>query len=114
MSELSVAEVLNRAADLIEPEGAWCQGHYARDAGGWSVDIGDPDACRFCIVGAVARVVGSLEEAEVILYEQGAAKLISPSSRTMSGFNDAANRTQAEVVSALRLAASTPPRVGEG
>ncbi|MFA6031846.1 MAG: hypothetical protein WC889_02965, partial [Myxococcota bacterium] len=59
MSDLSVADVLERAADLIEPEGAWTQGESARDANGKPLKQGsDHNAVCWCVLGAIGKVAG--------------------------------------------------------
>jgi hypothetical protein len=87
------SEVLSRAADLIEPEGAWTQGSYGRTADGSSVYYDDPNAVCFCLRGALRRVdpTGSWME-------------YAANHRLSAAWNDAFGRTQAEVVSALRQA----------
>src|SRR4051812_6319473 len=100
---LTVAEVLERAADLIEPEGAWTQGVWARDASG----AGDPDVGQevcFCAFGAIYKSCGYR------FGEVGLAALTAVGDE-VDGFriqewNDAPNRTQAEVVAKLREAAA--------
>jgi hypothetical protein len=51
-----VAKVLNAAADLIEPEGRWTKGAFARDAYGEVVVPVCSEACSWCAVGAIRRV----------------------------------------------------------
>lgn len=106
---LTVAEVLERAADLIEPEGAWTRGAYAADECNDSIDTLHPDAKCFCAMGAVYRAAGASS-----LYKTGPLDvvndvrkhLITVVGTTMASFNDAPGRTQAEVVAALRSAAA--------
>jgi hypothetical protein len=97
---LSIADVLDRAADLIEPEGAWTQGVLARDAQGKGV-CGPPfsGACSYCASGAIIAAAGEFEMA----YYDLVAHLIGD---VVPVWNDAPGRTQSEVVSTLRLAAS--------
>lgn len=58
-TEVSTAEVLRRARALIEKPENWTQESYAADAQGNGIsDPNDGAACRFCSVGAVARVLG--------------------------------------------------------
>ena len=95
MSELSVADVLERAADLIEPEGKWTQGKY-----------GSHDSCM-CAKGAIYHVGAWDERADEALE---AVYAILPSTGIISdrlvAWNDAPERTQAEVVAKLREAAA--------
>ena len=87
----SVAEILNAAADLIEPEGAWTQGSYG-GSGCW------------CAMGAINHVGGFLSdinEASIAL----ARSLGFQFPNSIPDWNDDPYRTQSEVVAALRAAA---------
>lgn len=110
MSALSVAEVLDRAADLIEPEGAWTQlggdddgsdGECARDAAGFPVPATDPRASCWCLFGAIERATNGHDTTIVRAFEW----LTGKRSDDLVQFNDDEERTQAEVVAALRAAA---------
>ncbi len=60
------SEVLNLAADVIEQ--AFCKEAYAIDKDGKRVGVRSPDAVGFCMLGAVARVIGdSINAADVIV-----------------------------------------------
>jgi hypothetical protein len=102
MTDLSVADVLDRAADLIEPEGAWSDGDVARDRSGNATYSMDPGAVCWCALGAIWR------EAEIAGINRYASEI--PMAELVGGsvaiFNDAPGRTQAEVVAKLREAAS--------
>jgi hypothetical protein len=98
---LSIAEVLSKAADLLEKPGAWTKRAFARDAGGRPVeDPTEPEAVCFCAAGAIWRSGGEVCGAayNALLEYLGDAVFVS-------GWNDAKDRTQAEVVAALREAA---------
>lgn len=117
-----VADWLALAADLLEPEGAWTQGAFSRNADG-SIDFGgedgDPDGVAdnpvcWCALGALAKVgghdltqrgyplMGPLHEASTLL-----ASVVGKSTGLgAADWNDEIGRTQAEVVSALREAAA--------
>ena len=94
--------VLNLAADLIEPEGAWTQHQWARDASGQPVGVLDGAVC-WDIAGAIVRVAPDYSGIAFAL--DSALKGIV--GKSMSGWNDAPGRTQAEAVAALRAAAQT-------
>lgn len=102
-----ISEILDAAADLIEPEGKWAQGAAAYDRDGREVGYAGFDAVCFCITGAIARVcVESAAPANA--YPRAASFL-----RTMSGmpcclvdWNDDPARTQPEAVAAFRAAAA--------
>lgn len=112
---LCVADVLERAADLIEPEGAWTRGIYAADECNDSIDTLHPGAKCFCAMGAVYRAAGASS-----LHKTGPLDVVNDIrthlthvlGTTMASFNDAPERTQPEVVAALRRAA-TLARAGD-
>lgn len=99
-----VREVLLGAADLLERTG-WTQGSWARNAHGIAVLPSAGDAVRFCALGALARtrsestdwwaMIDALHE-----YVAGADYC------SIGRWNDAPERTQAEVVAKLREVAA--------
>lgn len=106
MSALTVAEVLDGAADLLTPEGAWTQGAQAKDADGFYVERTDNTAVCWCTVGAVGRVA-DLSDTRLRTISQ-ALRAVSTvtGGKEVSRWNDAYDRTQAEVVGKLREAAA--------
>lgn len=107
--QADVADILDRAADLIEPEGAWTQGAFVRDAFGSDVYEAfreeAADAACFCLYGAIGSVIGrdpeGYRDADPLLE----AVLGVSSPYEVAKWNDAPERTQAEVVAKLREAA---------
>jgi hypothetical protein len=98
MSEqLSVADVLERAADLVAPEGAWARG-----------SMGDCTS-RFCAWAAIIKASGGAQDVLV-----GAVAVADKVSRVgIVTYNDTLKRTQAEVVAKLREAAAKAREQGE-
>jgi hypothetical protein len=107
----TVKDVLVRAADLLEEFG-WCQFHPALDADGWSCQPCDSWAMSFCLTGSVERALFDLsghnprEEGWPAWFRlstrpkrKGQKPLLTPE------WNNAAERTKAEVVARLREAA---------
>jgi hypothetical protein len=107
---MTVADILERAADLIEPEGKWTQQFYARDASGSRVPEYTANAVCWCASGAILRTAGDWTSTEC-----GAAHrfLVSAVGASIPEWNDAPGRTQAEVVSALREAAAKAREAGK-
>ena len=96
---MTPAEVLRKAADLIRPPGCWTQGVRARNAEGEPVIIDDPKAVSFCFVTAILKqgdLMISLTAMHCVEKVVGELDTI---------WNDHPDRTQAEVVAALRMAA---------
>lgn len=105
-SARTVADILTAAADLIEPEGAWTQGAFARTAKGHVIGSGEDPAVCFCGAGAVYRMGGPRAVTERALNVLDSwARQRRKGFRIFAQFNDAPERTQAEVVAALRAAA---------
>jgi hypothetical protein len=113
MGALLPSQVLDKAADLIEPEGAWTQGHGARTAAGRPTGPTDEDAQCWCLFGAICRIDGNdADEADISRFVQRALRTDGDISR-MFDWNDSDDRTQAEVVSALRKAAELARSEGQ-
>lgn len=102
---MNVSEVLNQAADVLEPEGAWTQGALWRTPDGTYEEDG---AVCFCIQGALylvtERIAGGVGEGDAV-REEAEDFLETLLGRTIPGWNDDPERTQAEVVAKLREAA---------
>lgn len=97
---LTIADILERAADLIEPEGSW-SGGGARHNGG---------NCH-CTALAVDYVAGKIGHPDGIEARKLFAKFIGLNEGCAETFgiyrwNDDPNRTQSEVVAKLREAAA--------
>lgn len=99
----TVSEILNAAADLLEKPGAWTTGDYARG-----------DDC-FCALGAICEIEGQVKPRGNVVVEKeesDASRAFAlfvmgePEPYHVARWNDAPGRTQAEVVAALRAAAT--------
>lgn len=108
---MNVAEILTKAADLIEPEGAWTQKANARDSEGRKTFASGEDAVCFCMAGALIHAGGGA-------YPKEFVDAVLPPARggldRLVFFNDAPERTQAEVVAKLREAAERALSQGGG
>lgn len=99
---MSVADVLERAADLIEPQGKWTQGTFARGKRNRPCKEGNSSTARcWCALGAIQHETNS-----VALRNEAHWRLRKTLGMLVTSFNDAPGRTQAEVVAALREAAA--------
>ena len=91
-----------KPSDLIEK--GWSREAYARDKFGDPVHISDPDACKFCVAGALyalyppAKVIRILRE--LILYIP--PYMNGNTARTITEWNDRKGRTKRQVVEFLR------------
>lgn len=97
----TTADILNRAADRLEKPGAWIQSNFSKDKDGKVTGPQAPDACQWCMYGAVYAEATTLEEVETVVA--AIKKTIGTSPISM--WNDQNGRTQGEVVTALRKAA---------
>jgi hypothetical protein len=96
------SEVLSKAADLIEPEGAWTQGQYGAF---------DEEAHAYtclCLFGAVKEAGDETDAADGVWKFLQAATSNKP-----IDWNDQPGRTQAEVVAALRQASELAKAEGQ-
>lgn len=114
---MTAPEVLESAADLLEKPGAWTQGAASRDVFGNPDGDSEiwPDAVCWCAWGAILKVTGNTSIVGSDQRPKTAAALLERHIGTndVTTWNDAPERTQAEVVSALRQAARQS-RGGEG
>lgn len=97
-TEAPVAEILERAAQILEERG-WTQGRYGAD----SIDI--ITAGPHCAIGAIATAYGDSDkylrsEAELVL-----AEFLGLEYGDVEPWNDEEGRTAGEVIAALRAAA---------
>ena len=60
----TVTEILIEARELISDPERWTQGVYARDAQGIFTDWDSPEAVSWCVTGAIAKVVRSVQESK--------------------------------------------------
>ena len=49
-------ELLEKVNDLIHDKDGWTRAAFARDGDGMSTEPGEPEACSFCLVGALSHV----------------------------------------------------------
>lgn len=113
---MNVADILDKAADLIEPEGAWTQGASARNASGFDIDgldrfysgdVDDTPVC-WCTAGAIYEATSRW------FFDDPAYGFFSKYiGDAVPSWNDAPERTQAEVVSKLREAAALAREQGK-
>lgn len=106
MIDPAVRAALLAAASLIEPEGAWTQGEFARDADGRSRPSCDPRATCRCASGALLAVCGGsgpeywAARNVLDLHIASISKYV-----TVMAWQDTRARKQADVVAAMRAAA---------
>lgn len=100
---MTIADVLERAAELLSRPGAWTQGTLFRDAKGKELQVSSAGKSCFCMAGALVECGGPWSAAWSFLDD------ILPKAdkgNATAAFNDASGRTQDEVVAKLREAAA--------
>lgn len=96
------SEALRKARELITPEGAWTQKEYARDQDGNGLWPWEEGAVCFCAMGALEKAAGG---SEFSVEAHRANKYLNKVNRDFTfNWNDAPNRTHAEVLEAFRRA----------
>lgn len=98
-----VDKVLTAAAAILEKPGAWTQGSNARDADGVPVHVDSPYAVCFCVRGAL--FIGAVENRAYAFDAE--VRFSAHVMDATAHWNDAEERTQTEVVAALRAARKT-------
>jgi hypothetical protein len=101
-ASLPVSTVLRNAAELCER--GWCQGAPSRDVGGRDgSDDGFLGSASWCALGAIWDAYDDFGN-----FDEGAEEMLrrAIACRCIPDWNDAPERTQAEVVAKLREAAA--------
>jgi hypothetical protein len=102
------SEILRSAAELLEPDGRWCQGDLALNKNGNLADARSAAACQWCMAGAlVASGSGNDFSAEDKYLDQAVG------TGDYVDWNDSPGRQQVEVVAALRKAADLAEAEGQ-
>ena len=94
--------VYNTVAKLLESPDRWCQGASARNEKGDGIYSESPDACRWCIAGAILRIYGSLGCPAVYEKMQDALGLKRTDSLIL--FNDNRKTTHEQILAAAKKA----------
>lgn len=85
-----------KAYELLAKPEAWIKGRIAVDRYGNPVSESDPQACRFCLVGAICHCYDGIE------YGQAINKLENAVRSGIATFNDSPSTTHNMVVELLR------------
>lgn len=93
---------VQKIIDLFNKPGAWGQGRLAVNSAGVVVNTSDPQAVKFCLVGAIFKLFPDT-------YERGAVKdficgqlKLTPSFGSLIEINDAKDQTCQNVISILK------------
>jgi len=58
--KLVIKNILIKAKAVIANPDNWIQNSMAQGIDGWQTSVSDPQACKFCSVGAIYKVNGSM------------------------------------------------------
>ena len=99
-------EVAGILLDFFDHGNKWTKGYFARDANDKYVDEDDPNACRFCLFGAIMKLshTGQITHKEQDKFVSEIAKIIQTTEKvnTIARWNDHPTRTFADVESFLK------------
>ncbi len=115
----STVEVLREARQLIEDPERWTRNDWAVNDVGDRLKPRDPNACAWCLGGAVARVVddNGFEEAEVPFTDIGVgawAALEDAAGEDPINFNDGSANTHADILRAFDSAIAAEEAKAQG
>ena len=97
-----VVDLLNKARKLIETPDRWCQGDFARDEKGESVITVSPEACKWCMIGALEKAADTLSLDSSLAYSDAREFLsVAVGESILSWWNDIEGRTHTEVLQAF-------------
>ena len=99
-----------RAAELVEL--GWTQGEFACDRADNAVSPTDAQACRWCLEGSLRAAAAELQLSALVLSTIIHWVTRQPGPREAAGlarWNDAPDRTAAEVAALLRRGAEEAP-----
>ncbi len=97
---MKTSEVLNKAADLLEPRGAWTQRCSARDAAGEEINAHSKEAVSFCAFGAINRIAKGVDYSDAVITLENYLGTFA------STWTDKPSRRKGQVIAALRAAAA--------
>lgn len=96
---MTPAAVLKKARELISDEKAWTKGWFAKDERGRDVYADDPGAVCFCAMGAIDRAAEECGGVDDVPALNMLVRALGGTAIDL--FNDAPERTHAEVLAAF-------------
>ena len=112
---LELADIYDRTADLLDGN-KWTQYANARDKEGRKINYNSPDADKYCLTGAMAKVdrhglyinlMPMMRYLDIDIVDVPAGSILSSRLDLLTAWNDMPDRTEAEVIAALRETAET-------
>jgi hypothetical protein len=99
-----VLEILTATRALLSRPERWTQRAYARDGAGQPVCNHEPEACCWCLSGAVARTSRAYSAKYLSLAYQAIYAAAGVEMGGLIDWNDAPGRTHADVIAMLDAA----------
>lgn len=99
-------ELLEGICQLLKKRGAWCQGSEAMTKAGDDTHPEDPEAAKFCLIGAYNRISNSAGDAgqqhfaQLLGFHSDDADDVGP----LTDWNDKKERTKRAVLARLKRA----------
>ncbi len=94
-----------RLTQLFSDASKWTKGHGARTQSDAGIFYDSPEACKWCLVGGVAKCYfGSADYQEALECVRMAIKKLFPGFPTVISFNDHKDTTFEDVVKVIKLA----------
>jgi hypothetical protein len=103
MSEYKPIEACTSVAELLADPERWTKGKAARNENGKRVKLTSHKAQCWCVSGAIGRIYANVWDKKRSLERLAAAAGV-PHRHFIAGWNDAPERTHAEVLEAVRKA----------
>jgi hypothetical protein len=97
---LAAADLADRAAVRLEK--GWCQKTLAKNASGSDTGEKADDACQWCLVGSIYAEGVDVKDPFIGTVWNTAAERLDMKASEVAHWNDHPDRTQAEVVRAMR------------
>lgn len=90
-----------KAWELLSDPAKWCKNNSAQDADGNYCYSDEDSACQWCMLGAINRCYPELEQ-NIICYQKVVNRLGLTHWLSIGDWNDAPERTHAEVLAVLK------------
>jgi len=103
-------EILQAAKAVIDHPLKWTVGSYARDGADREVPINSPDACKFCLIGALYKGFGYSyapdihDKLDFRIAWNALSDVTECEGQKLAPWNDALGRDHSEVIEAIDAA----------
>lgn len=109
---MKIRTVLDRVYRLLEDKKKWTKGTLARNDKSRACDVDDPDACKFCLIGAVEYVCLNDTVNAASTYDFLDDFAVEKYQKSSITFNDSRKTTYTDLMTFLRSAIGRAKRKG--